>query len=205
MNIPNSWNIRKFLLQQPRASVVRLVSNDSDPQEIKTDRCKSWSKVADTVLAVAPEVVELLDSKGNLIRAWRFEEFDQPRSNEKAPVPEVISNDPETARLTHFADLLHRAYEFSTELAFNKLVDLVERIDARSDSIEQRLERAEAAHRRAMNDRLEDAWDRVEEKAEEAGTPDLKDQIMASWMQGAMQGKGAKPPPPNGAGNNGKG
>ena len=109
--------------------------------------------------------------------------------------------------LSHFANLVHRAYQHSTELAFTKLVELVERIDARSDAIEARLERTEAEHRRTLREQVEDAFDRAEEMAAGAGAEgDFKQQMIAAFMHGqlAQQQGGAKAAASNGA-SNGKG
>lgn len=194
----NSWSIRKFLLIQPRAEVIRLSSgDDSVPTEMRPTRSKSWSKLAESIHAIRPELIELLDKDGNVIRALRPNE--ELTRSDAAAVPAALTTDPETARLTHFANLLHRAYEHSTEIAFAKLIELVERIDARSDAIESRLERTESAHRRLLQDQIDDAW----ERAAEAATGDdseAKQAILSSLMQGAMAGSNGARAPTNGKG-----
>lgn len=181
----NSWIIRKFLLVQPRPDVIRLSNgSDSVPTEMRPAKSKSFSKLADSIYAIQPDLIELLDKDGTVIRAMRPNE--EISRSDAAEAPKVLSEDPETARLTHFANLIHRAYEHSTEIAFVKLVELVERIDARSDAIEARLERAESAHRRALQDQIDDAFDRAEEVAE-GGEGQFRDQMMANFLEGAMQ------------------
>lgn len=188
----NAWGIRKFLLGQPRAEVIRLSSGpDSVPTEMRATRSKSWSKLAESIYAIRPELIELLDKDGAVIRAMRPEE--ELTRSDAAPIPEALASDPETARLTHFSNLIHRAYEHSTEVAFAKLVEIVERIEQRSDAIEQRLERAEAAHRRVMQDQIDDAWDRVSEAAASGDETQFKSALMHSMMSGHAQGQTQRP------------
>jgi hypothetical protein len=183
----NGWQVRRFLLIQPRPSVVRLSGSDNVPQEIRVTQNRSWSRIGDTIAAIDPELIECLDKDGNLIRALR-PNADVQRSDSAPLPPPAILNDPETARFTHVANLLHRAYEHSTEIAFTKLVELVERIDARSDAIESRLERTEANYRRILHEQVQDAFERAEELAKTSGGTEFKDQMLSSLLQGAMQG-----------------
>jgi len=185
------WQIRKFLLIQPRAETIRLTSGDAVSQEICPRRVnKSWAKIAETIFALSPELIELLDKDGNLIRAIR-PDSEAAQTGAAPAIPSAVSGDPETARLTHFANLLHRAYEHSTDVAFTKLVELVERLDSRSDSIESRLERTEAQNRRLLQQQIDDAYERAQEQAEAAGGSGVKDEIMTSLLSGALQGQHA--------------
>jgi hypothetical protein len=147
----NALAIRRFLLRQPRPARLRLTLSTGDVQEMNFAGASKlqaeWSKVAESIAAIGPELIEVLTAEGSLARAVR--PAAEPSASDSGPdPPKVLSDDPETARLTHFANLIHRAYEHSTVVAFGKLVELVERIDARSDSIEQRLERTESAYRK---------------------------------------------------------
>jgi hypothetical protein len=188
--------IRGFLLQAPKPSTVR-VTGEGEPQELK--QIRSYAKCAETIVALEPELIECLDRDGNLLRALRA---DSPEAqSESPPLPAALSNDPAAAMLTHFASLLHRAYEHSTTVAFAKLVELVERMGDRAEAIEQRLERAEAAHREAVQEQIDDAFDRAEEAKEQAetgGGGDLLQNMAGAFLQGKMQGAAAK-------GGNGKG
>jgi hypothetical protein len=196
----NVQRIRGFLLQLPRPAVVRI-SGDGEPQSIKPG--KSFAKTAETIEALDPELIECLDAEGKVLRAMRTDSADSQRSA-AAAIPAVLSADPETARLTHFADLLHRAYEHSTEIAFAKLVDVMERMNERSDAIEQRLERTESANRRLLQDQVDDAFERAQEVAAAAapGAGGIGDQMMGAFLSGKLQGPPAKPT--NGAAPKGK-
>lgn len=166
----NAVELRGWLLQKPHAALIR-VTTDGDVEEIKPT--KSWAKIAATIAALEPDLVQCFDAGGKLLRATRFEADAAPprkRPGSDAPtLPDVIAQDPQAALLTHFASLLHRAYEHSTQTAFEKMVELFERMNERSDSIEQRLERAEAHARRLRDDQVQDAFERAEEIASAAG------------------------------------
>jgi len=199
----SAWQIRKFLLKQPRAAVVKLQSAQGT-QEIKPSRTGSLSKLSDTIFAVSPDVIELFDSDGKLLRAMRTDSGDGEISADTPKPPSALVADPETARLQYFSSLLAHAYEFSVSVAFNKLVDLVERIDSRSDSLEQRLERTEAAYRGTLLQQLRDAQEEAEEILETAeaektaGASDAKDAFVSALLQGNMQRVAT--PPTNGKG-----
>jgi len=187
--------IRGFLLQAPKPQLVRISTNDGEPHELKPGR--SYAKCADTIAALDVELIECLDDTGKLLRAMRMSSVEAMRSD-AAITPKGLEADPQALMLTHFANLIHRAYEHSTEIAFSKMVELVERIGDRSESIEARLERAEAAHRRAVDDQIDDAFARADELAEQtqSGSGELLQNLASSFMSGQMQSS-AKP---NGAG-----
>ncbi len=190
----NAGKIRGFLLRNPKPAAVRLTVGDGEPQVIKPGR--SFSKTAETIEAIGPELIECLDKDGQLLRAMRDDA--EAQRSDAAPIPEALTKDPETARLTHFADLLHRAYMFSTEIAFNKLSDVLERVNDRSDSIEQRLERVEARNRQLLQEQVDSALDRadelVEKAAEESTGGDLLQNMASSFLAGKMQNSGKTAP-----------
>jgi len=196
--------IRNWMLQHPKPASLRLVMPDGSVDDVEVRG--SFVKLADTIAAKGPELLEArgLAPKRELLRAIKLSEPETTRSD-AATVPEEIRADPTALMLTHLANLVHRAYEHSTEIAFGKLIELVERMDARSDAIEQRLERTEAMYRRTLQAQLDDAWERAEAVAEEAAAKieeaggDPSQQLMQAFMQGAAQG-GVKPARPNGKG-----
>jgi len=191
----NLSRVRGFLLKIPKPAVVRITV-DGETQDLKPNR--GFAKCAETVLAMGPELIQCLDAEGTLLRAMRTDTADAQRSD-AAEIPDVIAKDPHAALLTHFSNLLHRAYEHSTEVAFSKLVELMDRMNERSDQIERRLERAEAANRRAVEDQIADAFERAEEiatKARENGeSGDLGQAMLQAFMGGQLRNvMGAKPP-----------
>ena len=114
--------IRSWLLQQPRGAVVRVTPADGgEPEVIKLTKRSNMARLSETIEALGPELLEMLDKDNNLIRASRDSQ-DSHRSD-AAEIPAAIAADPQALQVTHFANLIHRAYEHSTEIAFNKLVD----------------------------------------------------------------------------------
>lgn len=193
----NAREIRMFLLKLPKPASVRVSGDNVETQTLNS--AKNAMRCAETIEALDVDLVECLDAKGALIRAMRLSDDEE---GQRAAIPAVLSADPETARLTHFANLLAHAYEHSTDIAFQKLVEIVERMGDRSDAIEQRLERAEARARRLADEQIEDAFERAEELAETkvaeaAANGGLGDQIVTSFLAGKLQG-GAAALKPNG-------
>lgn len=178
----NIARIRGFLLQLPKPTMVR-VSGDGEPQELRPGR--SFAKLADTIAALQPELIECLDADGKVLRAARLDTAEARRSDAAEP-PEALKADPHAMMLTHFANLLHRAYEHSTEVAFTRLVELTERMNDRADAIEQRLERSEAQNRRLLQEQVDDAFERAAEAAEKAQGDEgaLGQQLIGSFLSG---------------------
>lgn len=199
----NVARIRGFLLKVPKPALVRITV-DGETQDLKPN--KGYAKCAETVAAMGADLIQCLDADGTLLRAMRTDTSEAQRSD-AADMPAILSTDPHAAMLTHFANLLHRAYEHSTEVAFQRLVELTDRMNDRSDQIERRLERAEAANRRAVEDQIADAYERAEEIATKAGengaAGGLGDALMQAFISGRM--RGAATPKTNGAANGGAG
>jgi hypothetical protein len=193
------WQIRNFLICQPAPEVIRITSGDGLVQEMKPGR-RSRSKLAETIEATDPALIECLGKQGELLRALRPNDETRGRSAEAPPPVKGLEGDPQAAMMSHFANLLHRAYEHATDVAFEKLIDLVERMDARTSAIEQRLERTEANYRREQQDRIDDLYDRAEEHAEQAQNGG-KDAILNTLVTSAVNGHAARVQEPT----NGKG
>lgn len=196
----SAWALRRFLIRQPHPTSIRIV-RDGEVEEVT--RSSKWSKTAETLHALEPDLIELLDGSGALLRA--IKPNDEQDASESAPEPPaVIQNDPNAALLTHFANLLHRAYEHSTTVAFAKMVELVERIDSRSDSIEARLERTETAYRRVVSQQIDDAYERVDELIEQSElTPQQQldlNGLLRVFLSGAGKAQAEKAAPTNGKG-----
>lgn len=164
---------------------------------------RKYASVAESAHALEPELIECLDKSGKLIRALRTEGQRKEQQQRNIEMPEGLATDPETARITHFANLLSEAYRHANYVAFSKMIELVERLSERSDSIEQRLERAEAAHRRALREQVDMEFDRAEEVVEQAKQGGDGDQIQRELFATFLQGFHAQKA--NGKATNGKG
>lgn len=187
----NVSKLRGFLLQKPKPHKVR-VTGDGEPQDLTPGR--SYVKCAETIAAIGGDLLECFDAQGNLLRALRMNDSDAHRSD-AAEIPTGINADPHALMLTHFANLVHRAYEHSTEIAFGKMVEIFEKMNERSESIEQRLERTEAANRRMLTEQAEDAIERAHEQAaQQNGGGALLDTLAGSFLSGQMQRPASSPP-----------
>jgi Asp-tRNA(Asn)/Glu-tRNA(Gln) amidotransferase C subunit len=189
----NAHKLRNWLLQHPKPALIKLHLEDGEEKTLKPN-LKSFMKTAETIAALDPELIEALDAEGGVIRAVR-PDSPEARRSDAAEVPAVLAQDPHAAMLTHCANLIHRAYEHSTETAFQKLVDVLERMNERSDAIERRLERSEATGRRLQQELIDDAYDRAEELAERAleqaqqdGGGDMKQMLTQAFLSGQMNG-----------------
>lgn len=181
----NVQNLRGWLLQLPKPALLRCMVN-GEAEELKPG--KSWQKLAETIAALDPEQVQALDADGKILRVVRLDDADSRRSD-AADIPAGLATDPHALMLTHFANLLHRAYEHSTETAFNKMVDLVDRMNDRSQGIEERLERAEARSRRLQDEAVSDAYDRAEEIAAQAAAGGNKEELGLQMLNMFLAGR----------------
>lgn len=198
----NVSSIRGFLLQHPKPHQVRVTREDGDVQLVKP---KNYQKTAETIAALKPELLECLDKDGNLLRAKDTSASSDAPSDEEIPIPAAIAGDPQAAAFALYARLLARAYVHSTDVAFGKMVELFERSNERSDSIERRLERAEAESRRVAQEQIDDAWERATEAAEKAGEQGaesaLGQQLFSAFLAGQAKSRAAAAAPiPNGKG-----
>jgi hypothetical protein len=196
------WAIRNFLICQPAPATIKLTGQEGEIQTMTPGR-KSRAKLAETIAAMEPALIECLASDGSLLRAMRPGDESTKARSVEAPVAKGLEGDPTAAMLSHFANLLHRAYEHATDIAFDKLIELVERMDERTNSIEARLERTEANLRREQHERIDDLWEQAEQRAADAGGS-KKDAILESLAAGIINGKAATASN-NAASSNGKG
>lgn len=203
----NVSRIRGFLIQKPKPHVLR-VTVDDDVTEVALGR--SYAKTAETIAALDAELIECLDKDGKLLRALDMESPDARRSD-AAAVPPGLAADPNALMMVHFANQIHRAYEHATEIAFTKMVEVFDIMSARSESIEQRLERSESQNRRLLLDQVDAELDRAEEIAESKGKEGLGEQMFGAFLSGKMGASGVVAPTPrppakaNGAHKNGAG
>jgi hypothetical protein len=195
----NAQRIRGWLLQQPKPVKVRITGGAAGDEGQELSISRNYTKAAETLAAMEPTLIECLDKDGKLIRAHRCDDEPAQRS-EAAPIPAALQADPHALMLTHCANLIHRAYEHSTTIAFNKLVELCEKMNDRSDSIEARLERTEARNRQLMQQQVDDAFDRAAEIAEKGaeGETGFVEQMASTFLTAKMGGIGSQPSNANG-------
>lgn len=181
--------IRGFLLVMPKPTKIVVTCGDGSEEEIDP-KGRAYQKIAETIHALDPQHLRLFSEDGKLIRAKEYVTEDSRRSD-AAAVPEALKADPQAAMLTHFANLIHRAYEHSTEVAFSRLVEITDRMNERSDNIEQRLERAERDNRKLIQEQIDDAFDRAREIAEgkQGDGGSFPENMMQAFMGGMNSDK----------------
>lgn len=145
--------IRGWLLQQPRPSAVRVKSGD-DQQTIEVGVMK-WAAIASSIDALDPDIIEALDDKGKLVRAIKADQLDDSVDDEDGTTPASKAAaskqlDREMAMLVKFGELLAKAYEHSTSVAFGKMVELFDAVAKRGESLEKSLASTERLLRRAQ-------------------------------------------------------
>lgn len=191
----NERDLRSFLIVGEKPAKV-VVTTDEGRQEVGIARNGvSWAQIAKTILSLSPTLVECFNSQEQLLRAHRFEE--QVKGPEGAfATPALIAGDPETMRLTHFANLLAQAYQFSIGKAFDKFVELADKQDARLAQVEARAERSENEHRRLLREMVREELEEAdalraeaEAAASQSGTPEA---IATSFLTNLAVGSAAK-------------
>lgn len=160
----NAAEIRTWCLKQPRPSTLR-VKNGRETNDIPIVAGVPWSSYAKTVLALAPDTLQALDDKGNVLRVINpdeDEETDAPVAAPVTPPNAAIVVDPETARFQLFATLLSEAYKHHSDgrgvdvaVAFNKLVEIANIMGKRGEALEKSLATMERQLHRQMLDNVE--------------------------------------------------
>ncbi len=136
-------------MQSPRPSMVRAICADG-VKEIAVAEGVVWTQLGASIEALDPDAVELYDDQDVLLRADKR----RTKRTGEVTIPSVLHEDPETARLMHFANILDRAYENSTKLAFEKLVEFIEVVMRERESTAKRLERLERDYFEAVGDNV---------------------------------------------------
>lgn len=196
MNESAYW--RNFCMRAPRPALVRVIYGE-ESQDIEIDAKafesgqQSWARVGDTVAALDPDRVELYSESQTLLRADKRK---VPKTDQYVRMPDGLHKDPEAARLMHFADLLHRAYQHSSEVAFNRIVDIVQ---MQSDNIRDLNQRADRAEKRLLDQLRENIALRAGVvqggDGEEEGGGGLND-FLSAFLSGMSSGKQARRPAP---------
>jgi len=214
--------IRKFLLRQPRPHSLRIkVADETAIMEIPA--APHWSEIAESVDALGPDAIEMLDKSGKFIRAVKAEQFDDDlvedaKANSKVAASK-LAFDAETERFKVYSQHLADAHKFSTETlrfvetAFNQLARIVEAATTANVKKDQFIDSMQRAYNKVL---LENA----ELAAQSGEDGDPMELMFKMMMAGAMQGNSerqavgnavasaaanaaqqrpnGKPPPPNG-------
>lgn len=200
--------MKAWLMQQPRPHIVRVTSLDGSINEVICGG--PWPKVASTLVALQPELLEAMAPDKTLIRAARpndqSEDWDDddtdPSLSPRVPSLNniaITAADPETQRFALVAGLLAEAYRHSTDVAFNRLTTFLEMLLGRSADTERARDAVYRAQIKALEDQL-----RANQLEPESSPSDMIGAMLAQFMGGMQQAAPSAPPPPAPAAN-GKG
>lgn len=188
--------IRSFLVATPRPTKIIVHCADGEVQELGPAKAgTTWAGIARSIMALKPETIQAFVGE-RLERAIDCD--DETEKSVNVTPPSVLTSDPETARLTHFANLLHRAYEHSTNVAFERMADMFQMQTERAVAIEARLERAEQRYLSELRGQLDDERERLDEEREEAAkqlaaeAANPVNQLLGAFTSGVQQGSAEK-------------
>lgn len=200
----DATDIRVWCMQQPRPAVVRVTNADGEKQEVLVQG--QWTKLADTLAALNPELLEALNPERQLIRAIAPNDLDedwepddkQPRaaSSRRAASGEsssfvgipITAADPETQRFALVGKLLADAYKDSNRArdeAFGHLVEIVDKMTKRSESVERAKDALHKLEITRLRQQIEESG--AEPVASPEGELTLQN-LLGVVLQGAAQG-----------------
>jgi hypothetical protein len=143
-----------------------------------------WAEVAESIDALGPDIIEMVDRAGKFIRAVKSDQFSETTEDEKSKqkgVVERLAFDAETARFIKVAELLADAHKFS-ETAFNKLAAIVDSVTTSSTKKDQFIEAMQRAYRKVLEENAD-----LSVEAETAGEQDPMEMMMQAMFTGYMQ------------------
>jgi hypothetical protein len=190
--------LRGWLLMQPRAESIRLTCG-KDIRAL-SPKGQTFMKLAKTIEAMSPDLIEAVDAAGGLLRAVRpadVDDDDDAPPAATAIVP-VVPFDAETERFKLVAQLLAEAHRDS----YNALVHICDSNQRRAESLERTANHYERMRRDELEDRLDEARE-LAESAQAQGGPlaQLASQFLGGQQMGAAAAakpNGAAKTPPNG-------
>jgi len=186
-----SQELRSWLMKHPRPASLRLSSN-GESRILAVPAKVVWQELATSVAALAPELIEALDSNGTILRLVQPSAATEDDYDPEPPrTAAVVTKDPTVANLHAMAEIIAGAYRHSTEVAFTRMVDLFEAVNRRSESLERSLDMTHNMLRKAYEAQAEAIVEAAANEATPAGGDPMA-AMMQAFVGGAM---GAKPQP----------
>lgn len=204
----NPQEIRSWLLQAPKPDALRVTGPDDQVHDVAITRGGSWARLAESIAALRPELIEAYDAGGKLLRAVRPAEHEAAHDTIVPPSMGSSSSSSSTGMLgmgdlsillREFGKELSLAYRHANEVAFTRMVDMFEAVNRRSETLEKSLDATHKMLRRAWEDQLE--AQAAAAAAEVESQKDPLNAIVGSFVQGAAAA--AATPKPNGNGAHG--
>ena len=194
-------NVRQFIMRHPRPVAIKVERHDGEAKLIHVDPKVPWTQTASYICELEPTFVECLDGEGKVLRGTDFESLDDgavdvvgaPASTPiPAPARLPLPNDPQSATLVLFAQLIADGYRHSTDVAFDRMLDLFEMVARRGEAVERSLANVHKILERLTMNRIESL-----ENAENVShdDPGLFGAIVQNFAAGAAQAQQAAPAP----------
>ena len=173
--------LQYWLRRKPLPTLIKIYEGDKVREFVK-DESQNWGDAARSIMAVAPDKIEVYDAKGNMARAVRFDdEEDEEEEKTKGRAP---TYDDETERLKVVAGLIADAYKFATGVAFDKMIGLFDGVSRQTEAQAKALNETNRLLGKAYQEQVEMAL----EQAEQHGEGDPLNQMVAAVLTGAQQG-----------------
>jgi hypothetical protein len=195
----NADQLRQWLMKAPRPAKVRVTDSDGQMNDVVCGQTP-WTTVADTIETLHPELLQALDAQGGIVRACRPMDVSEDWSSQddlsfrkpppRAPAPPQIpiaDLDPESKRLVLMAGLLAEAYRHSTDVAFERLSEMLDARTRREESVDRTREAMYRAHVRMLEDQIKEMGKEPVDPPSEGG---LLGEMLQSALQGAVMGGG---------------
>lgn len=193
----NAEQIRHWLMINPRPDVVRCTGVEGQIDDVICGQ-STWVRVSETIETMRPEFLQALSKEKNVLRAIRPGEIgdeydtDEPAApdpkqrrtptNHAVTVP-LAEMDPETKRLFVVAGLIADAYRHSTDVAFERLAELVEASNRRAEAVDTARESIYRSHVRQLEQQVRSLGQEPPE-----GPNDLASTMIGSLISGAFAG-----------------
>jgi len=185
-------DLRSWLISAPRPTLIRLQLADGQVHEVE---CKQpWARLGETCAAMDAVTIWAVDGAGKTLRVAKIADIaddlepdEQPCSSTgPGPGPAVMQKDDSRAMLAvldKFGTLLANAYAHSNDVAFGKMVEVVNLFAAATVQIQKEAIQARYEIRRLERDMVDEAL----EKADAAGEGDVLRQFVGSYFAGQAE------------------
>lgn len=184
-------DIRSWLMQTPKPGLVRVHLDTGGHHDLTCGSAASvgWKKLSETIHALPWDRLEAFEEDGEtLIRATAagMDEAEEA-SSANTPTFAVPANlDPESARLTVFANLLAGAYRHSTDIAFARLADLIQ-------SMQRSAEDADRARESFYKAQIKNLETQLRAAGQEPQQGDFLSSLVGNFIAGQAAAASSKP------------
>jgi hypothetical protein len=177
-------NLVRWLSQQPQPATVRCITAEGD-RAIRIDKKakRPWGEASRAIETLQATRIEALDGQGNILRVFELEVSSSAEDATLRPTSQLQSD------LQVVSQLLGRAYEHSTQVAFAHLCEVVRIAFGRLEGVER-------AWVRTLNQLASSSEQGPATGEDSMGVETLLQAFMQGQLQGAKDSGGQKKPGP---------